>query len=213
LTSTCWSSSAGAATTDLAQAAAAAEGGDGSGAQDVRALYDLGYACIGARQATWLFGRWHGRSNWRRTLRRCSASFIMRALAGDPIEVYGDGLQIMDMIYVTDVASILVRALEHTIEHGAFDTPLEAGSGRPTNVLEIAEKVIDAVGAGTIFHVPMRLGETPGSVVLANPQTLTPLGISSDSLTPLEVGIAATVDFYRNAHQFDCHGSPKPDAQ
>ena len=32
---------------DLAQAAAAvAEGGDGSGAQDARALYDFGYACI-----------------------------------------------------------------------------------------------------------------------------------------------------------------------
>lgn len=31
---------------DLAQAAAAAEGGDGSGTRDVRALYDFGYACI-----------------------------------------------------------------------------------------------------------------------------------------------------------------------
>jgi hypothetical protein len=31
---------------DLAQAAAAAEGGDGSGPQDARALYDFGYACM-----------------------------------------------------------------------------------------------------------------------------------------------------------------------
>jgi hypothetical protein len=31
---------------DLAQAAAAAEGGDGAGAEDARALYDFGYACM-----------------------------------------------------------------------------------------------------------------------------------------------------------------------
>ena len=31
---------------DLAQAAAAAEGGDGAGTQDARALYDFGYACM-----------------------------------------------------------------------------------------------------------------------------------------------------------------------
>ena len=49
-------------------------------------------------------------------VRKVVPSFICRALTDQPIEVYGDGTQTIDLIYATDIAKILVAAL---VRHGA----------------------------------------------------------------------------------------------
>lgn len=134
-------------------------------------------------------------------VRKIMPSFIMRALHGDPIEVYGDGKQIMDMIYVGDVARVLVDALELTERSGGQEMIFEAGSGRATTVLDIANCVIDAVGHGEIRHLPMRMGETPGAIVLGDPGTLAPLGIKTGDLVPLEKGVERAVEYFRGKLQ------------
>jgi UDP-glucose 4-epimerase len=126
-------------------------------------------------------------------VKKIMPTFITAALRGDPIVVYGDGEQVMDCVYVSDVARVLVRAL--LVDHGVYDSVFEAGTGRPTTVNEIAEAVIAEVGSGTIKHVPMRPGEPDNSVVLGNPLTLEPLGPLS--LTKLEDGLKPTVAYYR----------------
>jgi UDP-glucose 4-epimerase len=139
-------------------------------------------------------------------VRKIMPNFILPALRGEPILVYGDGEQVMDMVYVEDVADILVRALLE--DHGQYDpqpernqdNPLkfEAGTGRRTTVNEIAQAVISVVGRGSIEHVPMRAGETPRSVVMGNPETLRPLyGGELPKLVTLEEGVASTVAYYR----------------
>jgi UDP-glucose 4-epimerase len=132
-------------------------------------------------------------------VRKMIPSFIMRALTGDPIQVYGDGLQIMDMIYVRDVADMLVRALERTERLGRDQSNIvfEAGSGNETTVVDIAKEVIGIVGRGTVEHLPPRVGETPGVVVLANTSGLSALGVDPTMLTPLDVGLRDTVEYYR----------------
>jgi UDP-glucose 4-epimerase len=129
-------------------------------------------------------------------VRKIMPSFICRALNGEPIEIYGDGKQIMDMIWVGDVARCLVNALEHTVSNGPA-VGLEAGTGRPTTVNDIANEVIRAVGGGEISHLPMRPGEDAGSVVLGNPETLRLIGIEPASLKPLHEGVAETVAYFR----------------
>lgn len=115
-------------------------------------------------------------------VRKIMPAFICRALADEPIVIYGDGLQIMDMVYVTDVAETLVRAL-------GTNRDWDAGTGRATTVLDIAEEVIRQVGKGTIEHVPMRPGEHAGSVVLADPaRMLQPASVS------LEDGTRETIE-------------------
>lgn len=130
-------------------------------------------------------------------VRKIMPSFICRALDGKPIQIYGDGSQIMDMIHVADVAFILVRALEHAWETGGQDNVFEAGTGRITTVKEIAEKVLEKTG-GTIEYLPMRPGEPASSVVVGNPNTLKPLwGKGVPDFITLESGIALSVSYYR----------------
>jgi nucleoside-diphosphate-sugar epimerase len=131
-------------------------------------------------------------------VRKIIPSFVARALHGEPIQVYGDGAQVMDMIYVMDVARCLVTALENGPEHGRAHI---AGTGRRTSVRQIAEAVKAEVWRETginaaIEHLPMRPGETPGSEVLADISRLVP-GIVSDGLVSLEDGLHETIVHYR----------------
>lgn len=134
-------------------------------------------------------------------VRKIMPAFVCRALAGEPIEVYGDGSQVMDMIYVTDVARILVSALETVDRTGPFET-VEAGVGRATTVNDIAQIVSQTVAAFTgkdpapLKHLPMRPGEPPASVVLGHPETLARVGIRPDELLPLEAGVELTVRYF-----------------
>ena len=130
-------------------------------------------------------------------VRKVIPSFCARALSGEPVEVYGDGRQVMDMVHARDVARVLVAALGYD-----GDQILEAGTGRPTTVTDIAEMVCTEVQAqaGIAAHIrrlPMRPGETPGAVVLADPASLAPLGLGPQDMTRLEDGIRETVAHYR----------------
>lgn len=130
-------------------------------------------------------------------VRKIIPSFVMRALHDDPIQVYGDGSQIMDMVYVGDVADMLVDALYDTDANGAIPETIEAGTGRDTTVLEIAEAVIRETGQGAIEFLPLRPGETPGAVVKADVATQEALYPEGFPFRSLENGLAETVAFYR----------------
>lgn len=193
-----------------------------------------------AEQIAWMFNREHGTKiavvralnaygprQKAAPVRKIMPNFIGQALRGEPITVYGDGTQIMDMIHVEDVADILVRAL--LVSHDQYsylpernvdnEVKFEAGTGRYTSVNDIANMVLDAVveaipsfPRGEINHVPMRGGEPPQSIVVGDPKTLTPLfegkkvdfdgrllvGVRKEPLITLEDGIRSTVEWYRN---------------
>lgn len=173
-----------------------------------------------AEQLAWMFNREHGTEiavvralnaygpgQKASPVRKIVPNFILPALRGEPITIYGDGEQVMDMIHVRDVADVLVRAL--VVDHGLYrpeplrhaDNPckFEAGTGLATTVNEIAEAVIAAVGQGSVEHVPMRGGEPERSVVLGDPDTLRPLyGGDRPNLISLTDGLAETVAWYRD---------------
>jgi len=121
-------------------------------------------------------------------------TFILRAIAGDTIKVYGDGSQRIDMIYVEDVADILLRCL--TVEHGIYDRPFEAGTGKAPSVNEIAGMILQLChSTSKIEHVPMRPGEQDNKLVIGNPASLYPLG--KRDFVPLDDGLKRTVAWYR----------------
>lgn len=134
-------------------------------------------------------------------VRKIVPSFACRALSGDDIEVYGDGEQIGDMVWVGDLAKILVDALEHAEAFGSVGSILEAGLGARTTVKEVAGIVADEAAKVTgkrvdIRHLPMRQGEDPNSVVIADPQTLRKIDYDPEGMMPLQVGLQMTVEYY-----------------
>lgn len=98
------------------------------------------------------------------TVRKIMPSFICAALADRHIEVYGSGEQTIDLVYVDDVAEVLVKALSEP-----YGQLIEAGTGKPTTVLDAAKTVIAATDSTSrIKHLPMRQGEPEGATVVAS---------------------------------------------
>jgi UDP-glucose 4-epimerase len=138
-------------------------------------------------------------------VRKITPSFVCRALAGQPIEVYGDGSQVSDMVYVRDGAEALVRSLESAAEGIVFDRPVEVGSVRPVTVGQVAEYVRrqvalkltgSLVNPVPIVNLPMRPGETPGTPVVADTSTLEFVGMDPADLVRIGPGLEATIDWY-----------------
>lgn len=136
-------------------------------------------------------------------VKKIMPAFVNSALDNKPIDVYGDGKQVMDMIHVADVADVLVEALYFTMDKGVHSTVFEAGSGIPTTVNDIAITVVELVktmfgrsGSAGINHIPMRPGEPNNSVVLGNPRTLEPLGIYPSQFKGLTEGVKETIEWF-----------------
>lgn len=134
-------------------------------------------------------------------VRKILPSFICRALSGQSIEVYGDGEQVMDLVWAGDVARVLVQALEKTAKDKFGMMGLEAGSGNRTTVNDIAHVVAGEVELVThrrveIGHLPMRPGEEEHAVVLGDPKTLAPIGLDGSDFLPLDEGVKRTVAYF-----------------
>jgi UDP-glucose 4-epimerase len=87
------------------------------------------------------------------------ASFCKRALAGEPLIVYGDGAQTRDFVFVDD----LCRGIAAAVGSGAKGVVAHLGSGAETTVLEVAREVSDRFGGAAIEHRPARAGDVPRS--------------------------------------------------
>lgn len=135
-------------------------------------------------------------------VRKIMPAFICRALTGNPIEVYGDGLQISDCVYVKDVAKVFVESLLYTHTNGVPENTIEVGPWASFNVNEIADRVRNTVAElmdkqpVELTHLPMRPGEVPNAVVKADTDTLHQIGIDPESFVRLKDGIQATVEWY-----------------
>lgn len=137
-------------------------------------------------------------------VRKIMPAFICRALTGTPIEVYGDGTQISDCVYVGDVARVFVGALEQTAANGAIETPIGVGPASSVTVNDVARKVSGVVSVRSgrppvaITHLPMRPGEVPNAVVRADTTTLLqlPSEYHADTFVGLDEGVTKTVDYY-----------------
>lgn len=132
-------------------------------------------------------------------VRKITPAFVCRALTDAPVEVYGDGQQISDMVYVGDVAKALVLALESACDDIVFDEVVEVGPATNSTVQEVAQMVIKLSGSSSeIVNLPMRPGEIPGAVVAANTKSLALVGLTPDDLMPLERGMQETIDYFRD---------------
>lgn len=75
--------------------------------------------------------------------------FIARALAGEEIPVFGDGLQLRDYVFVDDVSDALMRLA--LCEDDAYVA--NVGSGEGLSVADAVRRIVEIVGGGKLIHV------------------------------------------------------------
>ncbi|HKG38970.1 MAG TPA: NAD(P)-dependent oxidoreductase [Conexibacter sp.] len=127
-------------------------------------------------------------------VRKLVPTFVRQALRGEPLEVYGDGNQIVDLIYVRDAASMTVRYMR--AEHPPDAIAPDCGRGVPVTVNQVADTINDATGnrAG-VRHLPMRSGEDEGTELVACTEPLL-ASIDGFRFTDWEQSLEQTIAWY-----------------
>ena len=74
---------------------------------------------------------------------RVVSNFIVQALRGSPITIYGDGRQTRSFCYVSDMVEALVRLMATP---DPFTGPVNLGNPSEFTILELAQKVIARTG-------------------------------------------------------------------
>ncbi len=84
---------------------------------------------------------------------RVVSNFIVQALRGEPLTIYGDGSQTRSFCYVDDLVGGLIALMENTAGEVG---PVNLGNPGEFTMLELAEKVLELTGSSSsIEHLPL----------------------------------------------------------
>ncbi|MFB0562626.1 MAG: NAD-dependent epimerase/dehydratase family protein [Candidatus Lokiarchaeia archaeon] len=123
--------------------------------------------------------------------RKAVPYFIVTALRNEPIEVFGDGEQTMDVIYVDDAAKALIKCAEKVPKE-----TVEIGTSEPIKVKDLAEKIVKLTNSESeITYKPMRKGETNPKYICAKGNMEQLIGFKP--ITNLEEGMSITIKWYK----------------
>jgi UDP-glucuronate decarboxylase len=122
---------------------------------------------------------------------RVVSNFIVQALLGQDITIYGDGLQTRSFCYVDDLIDGLIRLMA---TRDAITGPMNLGNPAEFTILELATHIIGMTGSGSrIIHLPLPHDD---------PQQRRPdISLANDLLgwkprTPLQEGLARTIAYF-----------------
>lgn len=115
-------------------------------------------------------------------------TYLWKLRRGEALEIWGDGRVVRDFIFITDLATLCVRALAAD-QTGCFN----AGSGRGHSVQDIVQTVLRVTGQDAeVLYKNGRSYDVP-KVVLDIGRARS--GFSWDAETDLETGIRASWDW------------------
>jgi UDP-glucuronate decarboxylase len=123
---------------------------------------------------------------------RVVSNFIMQALRGEPITIYGDGSQTRSFCYVDDLISGLIALMDTPPD---VTGPINLGNPVDFTMIELAKKVIELTGSDS----PLANADLPAD----DPRQRKPdIGKARDMLgweptVPLEQGLKMTIDYFR----------------
>jgi UDP-glucuronate decarboxylase len=162
-----------------------------------RSCYDEGKRC--AETLCYIYKQQHGvpvrvarifntyGPGMRLTDGRVVINFIMQALAGEPLTVYGDGTQTRSFCYVDDLIDGVLRLMDAGDDFG----PVNLGNPVEIRVLELAEHIIRLTGSRS----PLLISPLP---VDDPPRRRPDIGLALRALdwqprTDLETGLKLTI--------------------
>lgn len=117
------------------------------------------YQCFGVETVALRFGNVFGEGSGHK--QSVVAKFIKSALAGEPIEIYGDGTQTRDFIYIRDLVNAVFAAATRP---GVGGEVFQIAAAREMTVLELVSCLTDVFKeAGlpepNISHAPLPQGD------------------------------------------------------
>ena len=123
---------------------------------------------------------------------RVVSNFIVQALRGEPITIYGEGKQTRSFCYVDDLIDGLMRLMNSPDD---FTGPVNLGNPGEFTILELAQKVITLTGSKSeIAFKPLPSDDpTQRQPDIALARRL--LGWSPKM--PLDVGLPRAIDYFR----------------
>ena len=84
---------------------------------------------------------------------RVVSNFVIQALRGEPLTIYGDGTQTRSFCYVDDLVAGLIRAL---LAPADFAGPVNLGNPREFSMFELAQLVLRLTGSKSqLRHLPL----------------------------------------------------------
>lgn len=127
------------------------------------------------------------------------AKFIRRALDGQPLEIYGDGTQTRDFIYIDDLVEAMVLAATRA---GVGGETYQIASNRETTVGEMTELLVEVLKDKGIDGVRIVNAETRVGDVKRNYSDITKarLRLGWQPAVDLHAGLITTVDYFLSAN-------------
>jgi UDP-glucuronate decarboxylase len=124
---------------------------------------------------------------------RVVSNFILQALAGEDLTLYGDGSQTRSFCYVDDLIEGLIRMMNGSDD---FVGPVNLGNPEEFTIRQLAELVIELTGSSSrIVYQPLPADDPmqrQPDVRLARER------LGWRATTPLREGLIRTVDYFRS---------------
>ena len=124
---------------------------------------------------------------------RVVSNFVVQALRGEPITIYGDGGQTRSFCYVDDLIEGFVRLMNSPAE---LTGPVNLGNPVEFTIRQLAEKVIELTGArSTLVTMPLPVDDPrqrQPNIRLAKEHLDWQPGIQ------LEAGLKRTIEYFRS---------------
>lgn len=124
---------------------------------------------------------------------RVVSNFIVQALKGGDITIYGDGQQTRSFCYVSDLIEAVVRLMDMPPD---FTGPVNIGNPTEITMLELAETVLRLVGGTSkIIHLPLPQDDPrqrqPDISVAKK-------ALAWEPVVELEDGLKETIDYFKS---------------
>ena len=123
---------------------------------------------------------------------RVVSNFIVQALQGRDITIYGDGSQTRSFCYVDDLVDGLIRLMESA---EGVTGPINLGNPGEFSILELAEKAIERVGSvSKVVYEPL---PTDDPMQRRPDITQAREVLDWEPRVPLDEGLERTIDYFR----------------
>ena len=124
-------------------------------------------------------------------------SFTQKILAGQPIEVFGEGRMARDFTYIDDIVTGVVAALDHPPTDGRHEV-YNIGAGRPVGLMDMIAVLEGALGVTAVKQMrPMQ----PGDVTATHADISKLARLTGYApATMIEQGLPRFVEWYRGRY-------------